>query len=85
MTLTPLQALPTTLCPLCGGANECVPASTGRLDVECWCSKTAISATALARVPAELINKACLCPRCAAGLTPSEKKLANSPGSGSPE
>ncbi|MBB4014223.1 hypothetical protein GGR36_003569 [Niveibacterium umoris] len=27
-----------------------------------------ISTDALARVPAELINKACLCPRCAAGL-----------------
>lgn len=85
MTSTPLQALPNTLCPLCGGANECVPASTGRLDVECWCSKTTISAEALAHVPAEQINKACLCPRCAAGFTPSENKLANSPGSGSPE
>lgn len=81
MTSSPLQALPNTLCPLCGGANECVPASTGRLDVECWCSKTAISAAALARVPAELINKACLCPRCAAGLTPPETPPEDAPAS----
>lgn len=70
MSSSTLQALPNTLCPLCGGTNECVPANTGQLTVECWCSKTTISAEALACVPAEQINKACLCPRCAAGLTP---------------
>lgn len=64
-----MQALPETQCPLCGGANQCAPAQTGRLDVECWCSKAAISPAALARVPTDKINKACLCPRCAAGVT----------------
>ncbi|HEX5362312.1 MAG TPA: cysteine-rich CWC family protein [Fluviicoccus sp.] len=63
-----LTALPNTRCPLCGGANDCAPASTGRLDVTCWCTTAAISPEALARVPAELVNKACLCPRCAAGM-----------------
>lgn len=77
MTSTPLPALPNTLCPLCGGANSCVPASTGRLDGDCWCSKTVISPAALARVPADLVNKACLCPRCAA-LTDSTLPEATS-------
>jgi hypothetical protein len=63
-----LAALPNTRCPLCGGANDCTPAATGRLDVACWCTTAAISPEALARVPAELVNKACLCPRCAAGM-----------------
>lgn len=63
-----MQALPETRCPLCGGANQCAPAQTGKLDVECWCSTAAISPQALARVPADKINKACLCPRCAAGV-----------------
>lgn len=63
-----LTALPNTRCPLCGGANDCAPASTGRLDVACWCTTAPISPEALARVPPELINKACLCPRCAAGI-----------------
>jgi hypothetical protein len=31
-----------------------------------------VSKEALARVPVHLLNKACLCPRCAAGLPPSE-------------
>jgi hypothetical protein len=61
-----MQTLPALVCPLCGGANQCAPARDGRLDVECWCSKTTISPQALARVPAHLIDKACLCPRCAA-------------------
>ncbi|WP_183636104.1 cysteine-rich CWC family protein [Niveibacterium umoris] len=63
-----MDALPNLVCPLCGGLNHCAPAQTGRLDVECWCTRVTISTDALARVPAELINKACLCPRCAAGL-----------------
>ena len=65
------QALPNTLCPLCplcGGANQCAPASAGTLDVECWCTKAVISPEALARIPADLVNKACLCPRCAGGV-----------------
>ncbi|QSI75546.1 cysteine-rich CWC family protein [Niveibacterium microcysteis] len=64
-----MKALPNTVCPLCGGANSCAPAQAGRLDVECWCTKTIISPDALARVPAELRNKACLCPRCASVLS----------------
>jgi len=63
-----MQPLPNHTCPLCGGANQCAPARAGTLDIECWCSKAAISPQALARVPAELLNKACLCPRCAAGV-----------------
>lgn len=63
-----LPALPNQQCPLCGGANQCAPARAGRLDVECWCTKATISPQALARVPAEWVNRACLCPRCAAGL-----------------
>ncbi len=64
-----MKALPYTVCPLCGGTNSCAPAQAGRLDIECWCTKTIISPGALARVPAELRNKACLCPRCASVLS----------------
>lgn len=70
--MTPLQALPNNLCPLCGGANQCAPAQAGRLDVECWCTRAAVSREALARVPEALVNRACLCPRCAAGLSAAE-------------
>lgn len=63
-----MNVLPNTACPICGGSNQCAPASTGTFEVECWCTKATISPAALARVPADLIDKACLCPRCAAGL-----------------
>ena len=63
-----MQALPNATCPLCGGANQCAPAREGRLDVECWCTKATISPQALARVPPHRVDKACLCPRCAAAV-----------------
>lgn len=66
-----MQPLPNTTCPLCGGSNQCTPANTGRFDPECWCTKAAISPEALAKIPAAMVNKACLCPRCAAGLPPT--------------
>ncbi len=72
LQLDAMDALSDSICPLCGGANQCKPALTGRLDVECWCTKAFMDAEALSRVPEHLVNKACLCPRCAAGLGLSE-------------
>jgi hypothetical protein len=68
MTLASLSALATPQCPLCGGSNECAPAQTGNLNTPCWCTTVSISTETLARVPADQINKACLCPRCAADM-----------------
>ncbi len=62
------KPLPNRICPLCGGANACAPAEAGRFDVECWCRTAEIAPETLARVPPEAAGKACLCPRCAAGL-----------------
>jgi hypothetical protein len=64
----PMKALPNTTCPLCGGANQCAPASTGSLETPCWCTQVTISREALARIPADSIDRACLCPRCAGVL-----------------
>lgn len=74
-----MQPLPNHICPLCGGANQCAPAKAGTFEVECWCTKASISPQALARVPAELVRKACLCPRCAAGVSPAQ------PGQAAPD
>jgi hypothetical protein len=60
--------LPHPLCPLCGGANRCAPAATGDFDVECWCRQVTVSPQALQRLPADQVDRACLCPRCAAGV-----------------
>jgi hypothetical protein len=64
-----MKPLPNHICPLCGGANQCAPAAAGRFDVQCWCTTATVSAEAIARIPPELRDKACLCPRCAAGLS----------------
>jgi hypothetical protein len=71
-----MQSLPNYVCPLCGGANQCAPAEAGRLDVDCWCTKASVSPGALARVPAHLVNKACLCPRCAADLNAADPTVS---------
>jgi len=57
-------------CPLCGDANECAPARAGRFDVACWCAalpRDAVSAEALAQVPAAQRGRACLCRACLTG------------------
>jgi len=48
---------------VCGLANTCAIEAGSALP--CWCSDVEISAQALARIPAALVNEACLCPRCA--------------------
>jgi len=57
---------PNLLCPLCGGANACAPATSGRFDTPCWCRAATFSAALLARVPAPLQGVACVCAACAA-------------------
>ncbi|TRX75905.1 cysteine-rich CWC family protein [Pseudomonas mangiferae] len=54
-------------CPLCGLSNRCTQADPARRDQPCWCFETTVSPEALERVPADARNRACLCPRCAAG------------------
>ena len=63
--MTPLA---NTACPLCGGANQCAPASSGSFETACWCTKAGIAPEALARVPPDLVDKAGLGPRCASGV-----------------
>lgn len=54
-------------CPLCGQPNRCTQGSPATRDQPCWCFQATLSAEALERVPAEARDRACLCPRCAAG------------------
>jgi len=45
-------------CPICGGDNQCGVNSAE----PCWCTKAHFSAELLARVPAALKGRACICP-----------------------
>lgn len=74
-----MQPLANPICPLCGGANECAPAGAGTFAVDCWCRTVSISPEALARVPEELVGKACLCPRCAVAVSSAAQDLAAPP------
>ena len=61
-----MQPAPEHCCPVCGLANQCVPAREGSFEVACWCTTVHIRPEALARIPGDRVGKACLCPRCAA-------------------
>lgn len=67
------DALPDpSLCPLCGQSNRCTQSDPALEGQPCWCFSTHIERNALERIPPELIDRACLCPRCAAGLKGDE-------------
>ncbi|GAB7127384.1 cysteine-rich CWC family protein [Silvimonas sp. JCM 19000] len=54
-------------CPLCGALNQCaIAAQTAASD--CWCMQAEINPAALAALPQAALERACLCPRCAAGV-----------------
>ncbi|MDF9621103.1 cysteine-rich CWC family protein [Pseudomonas entomophila] len=53
-------------CPACGAANQCGLADPRSATQGCWCFNVSIDPTILEALPAELRDKACLCPRCAA-------------------
>ncbi len=57
-------------CPICGEPNACGGAEGAP---KCWCWDETIPAEALARIPAEAKDRACICKRCAAG---SEKPIS---------
>lgn len=71
MTLT-THTLDPNLCPACGHSNRCTLADPRTATRPCWCFSVSIEPARLDALPAELRDKACLCPRCAGieNLTP---------------
>lgn len=69
-----------SICPLCGGSNDCAMTQVGGAQPECWCMQVKIGADVLARVSRPEVpgpdvpnlsgSAACICARCAAGQTP---------------
>jgi hypothetical protein len=51
-------------CPICGEANQCQLCTDSAYKGPCWCASVKIPAELLARVPAEDVNKSCICKRC---------------------
>ncbi|WP_092757872.1 cysteine-rich CWC family protein [Rhodoferax sp. OV413] len=56
-------------CPLCGQPNQCameLARSTGLPPGPCWCMQQSIAPETLAQIDPAALDRACLCPRCAA-------------------
>ncbi|MBC7604810.1 MAG: cysteine-rich CWC family protein [Ramlibacter sp.] len=54
-------------CPLCAQRNACameIERETGVKQPPCWCTEVDFNAKLLARVPAELQRKSCICEAC---------------------
>ncbi|WP_194790551.1 cysteine-rich CWC family protein [Pseudomonas sp. UFMG81] len=52
-------------CPACGAPNQCGLADPRSATRGCWCFDVRIDPAVIAALPAELRDKACLCPACA--------------------
>ena len=53
-----------SVCPLCQRPNQCRLCTDTTYKGPCWCERVEIPAALLARVPAELRNRACICQDC---------------------
>jgi hypothetical protein len=68
-----------SVCPACGEQNVC-GLSQGK--TECWCFSMKIEEAALARIPSDKKNLACLCAKCAASSGDSPPRPLKCPPSG---
>ena len=67
---TPMSpAVDPRYCPLCGQPNQCameLARSTNLPPAPCWCLQQPIAPETLAQIDPATLDRACLCPRCAA-------------------
>lgn len=64
-------------CPLCGFNNTCSLSDPRTATQPCWCFSVTIDPARLEALPANLRNRACLCPRCAGIAASSATELAD--------
>lgn len=68
MTASPLESL----CPVCGGANQCAVAQ-GLPPGQCWCMNAHIAPAALAAIAPQHQGRRCICAACARPPAPQGK------------
>ena len=52
-------------CPICGGPNQCGEINPEhRIDGRCWCAFETFPKAIFDLVPADKLNKACICRTC---------------------
>jgi hypothetical protein len=64
MELLPANGLDAAQCPLCGQFNDCQLCTVNAYKGPCWCARVDIPEALLRRVPPDLKNRACICPKC---------------------
>jgi prepilin-type N-terminal cleavage/methylation domain-containing protein/prepilin-type processing-associated H-X9-DG protein len=70
------------VCPLCGETNGCQRCTPAADQGACWCARVEIPAELLARVPAALRNRACICRKCVEKFHQGKNLPAPEPGEG---
>jgi len=58
------MSLNPSLCPLCGGLNDCQLSSFAAYKGPCWCAKVKVPDELIAKIPVEYRNQACICRAC---------------------
>ena len=53
----------TSICPLCGGPNQCAMAADPNA-TECWCEFVEFPRELLAQIPEHAVRKTCVCQKC---------------------
>ena len=66
----PLLGPSALTCPLCGGSNNCAPASSGGFEDACWCETASFGTELLARLPLACRGVSCICAACASLTRP---------------
>ena len=54
----------TSICPLCGGRNNCSLVVSVESSEPCWCESLKVSEKQLELIPLEARNKSCVCREC---------------------
>jgi hypothetical protein len=63
------------VCPLCRRVNDCRQCVVETYKGPCWCERVEMPAELLARVPAELRNRACICAVCVSEFRRAQRWL----------
>jgi hypothetical protein len=52
------------ICPLCNQPNNCGLADPANTDGNCWCFRVVLPNRVVQGVPADAVNKRCICRAC---------------------
>lgn len=73
---SPSEITDASRCPVCLALNDCRLCTSEAYKGPCWCEAVDVPDELLARVPAEMRNRACICRTCVeSGQRRSSKRI----------